>query len=312
MNTRQSLEIERLRLLERYEEQPRGRLFAPLADCLRKLGELDEALAICEAGLERHPEYSSAHVILGKIQLERGDDAAARRAFERVLELDAQNLLAMRQLARLSEAAGDCSRALGLWTRLAALEPDGEGAREQVERLEALARSPGVEETAVDPPAETEAVAEVPAPIAEAEPEPEPDETGPPALHTSEIATITLAEIYAEQGFKSKALEIYRQVLGRHPEMETVAARVRALESDLAAANRRAGEQRPEDYEFEPDPPAAMEAPEVLVAELPDEEAPSEEARGSGAEQPRTAEQAERDRYAHFRSWLDRVRVDGD
>jgi len=47
-------EQELQRLLERYEAQPEGRLFAPLADAYRRRGDLDEAYRICVDGLSRH------------------------------------------------------------------------------------------------------------------------------------------------------------------------------------------------------------------------------------------------------------------
>jgi len=99
MSGHQQLERELARLTERFEEQPAGRVFAPLADCHRKLGQLDTALQVCLTGLARHPGYSSAQLILGKIFLDRGEDDPAREALQAVLDLDSQNLLAMRLLA---------------------------------------------------------------------------------------------------------------------------------------------------------------------------------------------------------------------
>ena len=44
-------------LIERFEKAPDSRLFAPLADAYRKTGDVDQAIDICEKGLEKYPDY---------------------------------------------------------------------------------------------------------------------------------------------------------------------------------------------------------------------------------------------------------------
>lgn len=60
-----------------------------------------------------------------------------------------------------------------------------------------------------------------------------PDNDG----ETTEIATGTLAEIYAQQGLVERALEIYRRIARRAPDDERVASRIRELTRELEAAN---------------------------------------------------------------------------
>ncbi len=322
MSSRKVLELERERLAERYRDEPSSRVFAPLADVHRKLGELDEALRICQAGLARHPDYSSAYVILGKIHLERGDEDAAVRAFQEVLELDSQNLLAMRHLARLAESSGDLREAIELWETVATIDPDPESVEAH---LESLRGRLGEDGAAVDASPAADAASSEPgigpfpgqdaATAAEAE-RTDTDETGPrtprsfrpgseAGAPTSEIATITLAEIYAEQGFRSKALEIYRQVLGRHPENETVLQRVRSLEAEIRAAGRPERARPPEGV---PEG-AVLETAEVLSAGVAD---PEEFDPRRHAARPAPIDPSEAERFEHFRSWLDRVRADDE
>ena len=405
MNDHAALENELRRLQERHEEQPEGRVFAPLADCLRKLGRLQEALGICHTGLNRHPRYSSAYVILGKIHLERGDAEAAREAFGRVLEFDPQNLLALRQLAELDEAAGDLGAAIERWEAVRAIEFDPAQAEARLEALRARSSEPDPDDSAMpDSPAipsqpeeasvELDEVAStqtvdviVPDPVDVVTPEPEhiatpeleqvataeesvdpgtadpdaveepspvvestadepstaesPDEAiedvpeapviseapsvsetdAPPlpvetiaraegAVPTTEIATMTLAEIYADQGFASKALDILRQVLTRHPDAESVAVRIAELETrlaDEAAAPKHQQVGAPDDDLDEDDDVETL----TLSAHTPEVEddevlpSPPIEARSS-----ETVERDERERYDHFRRWLDRIRVD--
>src|SRR5688500_10734749 len=51
-----------------------------------------------------------------------------------------------------------------------------------------------------------------------------------------EIATSTLAEIYAQQGLLGRALSIYRRMLARTPEDAGIADRIRSLEVRMAEA----------------------------------------------------------------------------
>lgn len=53
---------------------------------------------------------------------------------------------------------------------------------------------------------------------------------------SGEIATSTLAEIYAQQGLLGRALSIYRRMLARTPEDAGIADRIRSLEVRMAEA----------------------------------------------------------------------------
>ena len=59
--------IEELR--KRLEKEPASRLFAQLAEELRKEGELAEAIRVCREGLQKHPNYPSARMTLGRALL---------------------------------------------------------------------------------------------------------------------------------------------------------------------------------------------------------------------------------------------------
>ncbi len=51
---------------------PNSQIFAALAEAFRKRGELDKAFRVCQNGLKIHPSYGSAHVVMAKINLDRG------------------------------------------------------------------------------------------------------------------------------------------------------------------------------------------------------------------------------------------------
>lgn len=126
-------EIEKLEA--RYAENPDGRYFAPLADAYRKGGRVDEAIVVVTSGLAKHPDYLSAHIVLGRCFLEKKDDASALKAFERVLGLDGENIIALKSLAEISERTGDTASARRWLGRLLVVDAMNAEAAEDLARL---------------------------------------------------------------------------------------------------------------------------------------------------------------------------------
>jgi tetratricopeptide (TPR) repeat protein len=122
-----SSEIDKLRA--RYNENPKGRNFAPLADAYRKARQLDEAIALCREGLQHHPDYVSAHIVLGRCLIDKKDDVAAEASFRRVLELDQENIIALKMLSDIAMRSGRAYEAVHWLTRLLQVDPmNGEAA----------------------------------------------------------------------------------------------------------------------------------------------------------------------------------------
>ncbi len=145
-------EIARLEVL--HEQHPEGRVFTHLAEAYRKAGELERALETVETGLARHSDYASAHVVRGRIllDLERSGDAVS--AFERVLELDRHNLIALRALGELARNAGRRDEALGHFRELVSIDPSDSTIAAEVTRLEAERESEPADSEAVPAAAE--------------------------------------------------------------------------------------------------------------------------------------------------------------
>ena len=112
----------------------------------------------------RIPPRLPGHVVAGWLYQDRGDDASAIEAFERVLELDDENGAALRSLAGLVEA----TRGLSYAERLVELEPDDARSLATLEELRAtVAASAEPEAGAVpfdEPAAAAQPVAAEPAP----------------------------------------------------------------------------------------------------------------------------------------------------
>ena len=128
-------EIEKLE--RRYAENPHGLTFAPLAEVHRKNGDVARALELLTAGLELHPNYIPASIVLGRCHQDLGDLPAAEAAFAHVLRLDDENVIALKSLADINERLERFGEAQTWLRRLVAVDRSNDEAREQLRRLEA-------------------------------------------------------------------------------------------------------------------------------------------------------------------------------
>ncbi len=131
-------EIEKLE--RRYAENPQGLTFAPLAEVHRKNGDVSRALDLLRPGLEHHPDYIPASIVLGRCHFDLGDLPAAEAAFNHVLALDGENVIALKALADISERLSRFDDA-GRWLQaLLSVDRSNDEARSQLERIEAAQR----------------------------------------------------------------------------------------------------------------------------------------------------------------------------
>jgi hypothetical protein len=127
-------EIEKLE--RRYAENPQGLTFAPLAEVHRKGGDVARALELLHAGLELHPNYIPASIVLGRCHWDLGDLPAAEAAFAHVLRLDDENVIALKSLADINERLERLGEAQRWLHRLVSVDRSNEEARQQLSRLE--------------------------------------------------------------------------------------------------------------------------------------------------------------------------------
>ena len=159
-------EIEKLE--RRYAENPQGLTFAPLAEVHRKNGEVARALDLLRAGLELHPNYIPASIVLGRCHWDVGDLPAAEAAFSHVLRLDDENVIALKSLADISERLERFSEAQRWLNRLISVDRSNEEARQQLARIEAAKQQP----SPAPAPSQEAAAAEAPPPAADVKAEP--------------------------------------------------------------------------------------------------------------------------------------------
>lgn len=66
---------------------PNSQIFAALADAFRKKGMADKALDVCKKGLEIHPDYASAYIVLTKIFIGQGNFAEADHQLQKAIDV---------------------------------------------------------------------------------------------------------------------------------------------------------------------------------------------------------------------------------
>jgi len=173
-------EIEKLE--RRYAENPHGLTFAPLAEVHRKTGDVARALELLTAGLELHPNYIPASIVLGRCHQDLGDLPSAEAAFAHVLRLDDENVIALKSLADINERLDRFGEAENWLRRLVSVDRSNDEAREQLRRLEARQKEA---EAAAEP-----AVASAPAlEVIDLEPEPADESPRPAAVADDPKAT---------------------------------------------------------------------------------------------------------------------------
>jgi tetratricopeptide (TPR) repeat protein len=128
------------RLNEKYGKDPKSRIFVQLADLYRKNNMVDEALEVLSKGLEYHPEYPVAYLILGKCYYDKRSHIQARDAFEKTIALDPQNIIALRMLAKTCEILKDEKGQINAYKSIIAIDPLDNNAKEKLSMLEALQR----------------------------------------------------------------------------------------------------------------------------------------------------------------------------
>lgn len=151
-------EIQKLEQL--HGQHPESRqYFVPLADRYRRLGMVEGAEELLRDGLKRHPDYLSAHIVLGGCLADRGATEEAAEEFRYVLSVDPQNLIALRTLGELAASRGRGDEAERWYRELLEVDPMNKEARQA---LDGLAGDRGDPSAAPDTAAPSAAAAEPP------------------------------------------------------------------------------------------------------------------------------------------------------
>jgi len=198
--------------IRRYEERlakdPTSLVFAPLAEAYRKAGRTREAIALCEAGIRRFPDYPMARVILAKAYLAEGNEEGAVAELTAVVSRAPGDVQSHRMLADLAVKRGDLERAVTHLKRAVALDPADRDSRAVLELLRG-GGSPG----------EGSAIRRL--------------------LDDDTFVTVTFGTLCLQQGLVDEAATIFLRIAKRDPTDTT--ARQRLEEALRAKRERRRG-----------------------------------------------------------------------
>jgi predicted regulator of Ras-like GTPase activity (Roadblock/LC7/MglB family) len=108
------------------DESPNSQIFAALAEAYRKKGELEKAFRVCQNGLKIHPNYGSAHMVMAKINLDKGLYDWAQMEVEKVVDLDGNSHATDLLLSEIFIYKGEFAKATRLLDKLKRVDPKNE------------------------------------------------------------------------------------------------------------------------------------------------------------------------------------------
>lgn len=112
-------------------ENPNSQIFAALADAYRKKGQLDQAFRVCQNGLRIHPNYVSAHMVMARINLDKGMYDWAEIEVNKAIVLEGNSFATDLLLSEINIRKGEFSKAVKILDKLKKMDP----ANKQVEKL---------------------------------------------------------------------------------------------------------------------------------------------------------------------------------
>ena len=110
-------------LLDAHERQPSSQVVLALADLFLESGQIARAEDVLDRWLAAHTLDVKALLLRARVHLAHSDSMQAMKTYQRVIEINAENIDAIESLARLY-ADSDLPRALELAERAVAIRPD--------------------------------------------------------------------------------------------------------------------------------------------------------------------------------------------
>ncbi|MEO8362544.1 MAG: tetratricopeptide repeat protein [Vicinamibacteria bacterium] len=122
-------------LRKKLEKDPGSRLFAQLAEELRKEGRFVDAIGVCRKGLEKNPNYPSARLTLARALLDSGSPQEAQVELDQIVKASPDNILAGRLLGDALEDLGQITPALRQFEKTLRLAPGDRGILDKISDL---------------------------------------------------------------------------------------------------------------------------------------------------------------------------------
>lgn len=113
------------------QSDPNSQIFAALAEAYRKHGDLEKAFHVCQNGLRVHPSYGAAHVVMAKINMDRGLYDWAETEINKAIEIEGTNRAVELLLAEVHIYRGEFNAAVKLLRKL----HQGDPSNDQIKKL---------------------------------------------------------------------------------------------------------------------------------------------------------------------------------
>jgi len=107
-------------------DNPNSTIFAALAEAYRKKRDLERASLICQKGLEIHPDYGPAHLVMAKINMDRKLYDEAEKELDIATRLDGRTRAVEVILSEILVKKGKYQEAENILSRLISAEPRNE------------------------------------------------------------------------------------------------------------------------------------------------------------------------------------------
>ncbi len=184
-------------------KDPSSTIFVSLAETYRKLGMYDDGRQILLRGLERHPDFGPAHIVMARILCQLEDYKGSAESFKKSLDLEPDSLAALVGIARVKILLGEEDEARDYLLRARHLSPADPVINKLL--LSLPVPEPGSDEAIAEEEAETK--------------------KGP-------LISTTLADLYLKQGLRADALDMYRKLSAASPDDLVLRRKIKELESD--------------------------------------------------------------------------------
>jgi tetratricopeptide (TPR) repeat protein/predicted regulator of Ras-like GTPase activity (Roadblock/LC7/MglB family) len=220
---------------KKLSHNPESLVFVPLAEAYRKSGMLDEAIETCLKGLQLHPSYMSARMVLGRAYMEKDLLEEAATEFLKVASADVNNIMAHSLLGQICMKQRKFADAIKEYQKVLSLNPDDANAQQMLNQALELARqNNGRSEFAAAQP------------VAASAPKESVD-----AEDRDRKQNLSKAEELSKQGDVDNAIKIYQLILEADPENLVVRQRLKDLElRKIQASTGRKPQERPKTEPF--------------------------------------------------------------
>jgi predicted regulator of Ras-like GTPase activity (Roadblock/LC7/MglB family) len=121
---------------------PNSLVFAALSDAYRKKGDLAKAFHVCSRGLRLHPDYGPGHLVMARINTERGMHTEAEKELTLAVQVDGKTRGTELLLAQILIRKGQTKEAGKILERLKITDPENQVAAELL-RAEKERAEPG-------------------------------------------------------------------------------------------------------------------------------------------------------------------------